>query len=226
MIYIEKLPEPQELLQCKREGLERYTDLQALTRKAIIKQLYREQKGLCAYCMRRLNEENMQIEHYIPQHDEEGNYLSELSIDYHNMLGVCPGGKGTAGYKRNDLTCDQHRGNVLMTVDPLKRDSVEKIKYSSNGTIYSDDPDINKDLDQVLNLNCTAARLKENRKAALDSFRASLHRKYGTATISTREWEKLRSHYYNGKNDSRVEYAGMFIYFIEKKLRAANRLSI
>ena len=222
MIYIEKLPEPQELLQCKREGIENYYDLRSPERTAIKEQLYREQKGLCAYCMRRLKKESMQIEHYIPQHSEEGEYRSELSIDYHNMLGVCPGGKGPTASRKNDLTCDQHRGNVSLTVDPLKRDSVEKIKYSTDGKIYSDDPDIDKDLDQTLNLNCVSARLKENRKAAMDKFTAIIMKEHGKKPLSKNEWNKLKSHYYDGDKDgNRIEYAGIILYTIEKKLRSA-----
>lgn len=93
-----------------------------------------------------------------------------LSVDYHNMLGVCPGGKGQATRGYADMTCDQHRGNTLLTVDPLNLHSVKKIRYRPNGIIYSNDPDINSDLNDILNLNCNAAKLPMNRKAVLDQL--------------------------------------------------------
>ena len=41
------------------------------------------------------------------------------------------------------------------------------IKYSSDGTIYSDDKDLDEDLNLRLNLNCEARRLKEKVNRAL-----------------------------------------------------------
>ena len=41
--------------------------------------------------MRRISLENVQIEHYLPQHPQSENYDPALTIDYRNMLAVCSG---------------------------------------------------------------------------------------------------------------------------------------
>ena len=55
--------------------------------------LIREQKGLCAYCMRRIRmDSHSRVEHFIPLSADK-----EKAIDYINMLGVCDGGEKIVG---------------------------------------------------------------------------------------------------------------------------------
>ena len=56
------------------------------------------------------------------------------------------------------------------------------IKYASDGTIYSDDEDVNEDLNLRLNLNCEARRLKECRRQALSALHRNIARKYPNKT--------------------------------------------
>ena len=216
MVHIIKKPEPTALLQAKKRGLKDYNDMETPVKDAVKDQLFLEQKGLCSYCMRRLERETMQIEHYIPQHGPDGSENTLLSVDYHNMLGVCPGGKGQAARGHADMTCDQHRGNTLLTVDPLNLHSIKKIRYRSDGTIFSNDPIINSDLNDVLNLNCKAAKLPMNRKAVLDQFFIKLKSKYPNKSISKRNWEKMLEHYQN--SDPLIPFVGIIIEFIYRKI--------
>ena len=216
MVHIIKKSEPTALLQAKKRGLKDYNDMETAVKDAVKDQLYLEQKGLCSYCMRRLERETMQIEHYIPQHGPDGSANTLLSVDYHNMLGVCPGGKGQATRGYADMTCDQHRGNTLLTVDPLNLHSVKKIRYRPNGIIYSNDPDINSDLNDILNLNCNAAKLPMNRKAILDQFLKELKSEYHNRSITKRNWEKMLAHYQN--SDPLIPFVGIIIEFIDRKI--------
>ena len=45
--------------------------------------------------------------------------------------------------------------------------SVRKIKYKADGSIYSEDAEINKDVTDTLNLNCPALSLPQTRKKVL-----------------------------------------------------------
>ena len=219
MVYIKKGHEPNDLLIAKKRGLCRYDELHSDVKNSIKAALFSEQKGLCAYCMRRLNRETMQIEHYIPQHDQQGNYTDTLSIDYNNMLGVCPGGKDYDAKEYEEFICDQHRGNEKLVVDPRSKSSVSKIKYNHKGFIYSDDADINHDLNVTLNLNCTKAHLPNNRLARLEQFREMLRRKYPGKTITNDLWEKYLNMYLAGNKQGLMgEYAGIVIKYIEGKL--------
>lgn len=73
-----------------------------LPKNALNEQLLREQGYLCAYCMARITPENMNVEHWQPRHPPSSKAedklrskeLQMLSLDYKNMLAVCPGNEG------------------------------------------------------------------------------------------------------------------------------------
>ena len=74
------------------------------------------------------------------------------------MLGVCLG--NINGQKKKDDTCDTHKGNVRIIVDPRYSRTLSEIKYrSKSGEIYSENEDIQKDLNETLNLNSEGHRL-------------------------------------------------------------------
>ena len=230
MIHIQKGPGPIELMVAKKNGVTRYTELHSDVIDAIKQSLYYEQGGLCAYCMRRLHlnsidrdrqldmQNNMQCEHYIPQHDQQGNYNAALSIDFNNMLGVCPGGKDYFAHEFKNMICDQHRKSEPLTADPRNKASMAQIQYKIDGTIYSDNESINHDLNDVLNLNCSQANLKQDRLMAVRQFQQSVLRKYkGRVKSFTREkWKKVADHYISGSKDGLlIEFAGIIMFYAE-----------
>lgn len=217
MLYIEKGPEPARLRQAKREGLKHYDDMTTGVKDEIRLHLATEQGFLCAYCMRKLRLETMQIEHYEAQHTQDGSYDPASTIDYQNMLGVCPGNKGV-NVRHSHLTCDQHRGNAKLTVDPRKQRSVSLVKYRHDGVIYSDDDDVNRDLQETLNLNCATAYLPENRKAALDGLKEKIFRECAGKTASADYFRKLSDSLSRGNNGILPEYLGILLDYLKKRI--------
>lgn len=217
MIHIQKGSPPPELQEARRKGLTCYDGMDTDTKDAIKRCLFEEQYHLCAYCMRLLSIETMQIEHYIAQNPEDGEYNAALTIDYHNMLGVCRGGKGKF-HKYRQLTCDQHRKNAPLTVDPLSAHTIAQIKYSTDGTILSDNEKINDDLDKILNLNCPESRLKENRKAALDALKKWVNKNYSGKHLSSDVWKKIYIGMCTAKAGSKPEYVGILEWYIKRKI--------
>ena len=221
MIYIKKSSAPEVLLQAMRQGLTDYSNMDTATKDAIKKSLLKEQYHLCAYCMRRIRLETMQIEHYIAQHPENEAYDPASTINYQNMLGVCSGGKNEV-HGREQLTCDQHRGNTPLTVNPLRSATLEKIYYRANGEICSEDPAISRDLCETLNLNCPASRLVNNRKAALDALKDKVHREYQEREVPTKKWQELLEHYEAGDASGvKMEYVGILIGYLKRKTKKA-----
>ncbi len=215
MLYIEKSQEPAELAQAKRDGLTHYRDLSGKPKMAVQQAILREQGELCAYCMKHISIKDIQIEHYIAQNPENGDYDAALTIDYNNMLGVCSGNKLGRG-ARERLTCDQHRGNAKLTVDPRNEASVAKIKYKTDGTIYSDDADIQRDLDVILNLNCSAAYLKENRRCALDALKKDMLKNF-PGKRATRAYLEKRLAFFRDA-PVKTEFAGVLIWYLNRQL--------
>ena len=133
------------------------------------------------------------------------------------MLAVCFGNKKQAGVFEN-LTCDQHRRNTPLTVNPLDRTSIDKIKYKTDGTIYSDDPDIEKDLDDILNLNCPASYLKENRKAALDEIKKVLYKRFPRKKVPKQQLERMLTHFQELHDGKYVAFAGIVIWYLKRQI--------
>ena len=108
-----------------------------------------EQRGLCAYCMRRIHKnddkpDGMRIEHYVPLSSSK-----EKSLDYSNYLGVCNGGSafelsetGTSGISgRQKLTrilcCDAKKDDdELAAINPWNENIMSHIAYTRDGIIY------------------------------------------------------------------------------------------
>ena len=212
MILIKKGKKPASLITYKQQ-MGAYYD--GVPDKGDIRQaLLMEQGYICAYCMKRIKQETMTIEHYIPQAKDVS-----FALDYRNMLGVCMGNRGN---KAKDMTCDAHRGNVEMHVNPLDESTIRMIKYKTDGTIYSDDVAIDKDLNSTLNLNCDAigVLLKTNRKAALEVLTNYLEKKKQEGTWSKPFLLSVKDKFLRSQDKNR-EYRGIMDDYIDNRVRRA-----
>lgn len=208
MIHITKGSEPHSLTEYKKQEGAYYDGYPK--KQDVREALLKEQGHLCAYCMRRIVIGDMKIEHWNPQSGID----DSLALDYRNMLGVCSGKIGGS----SETICDTHRGNTIITVNPLQKRTVEKIKYEVHtGRIYSDDDDINKDLNQTLNLNMK--RLQENRKAALDGCKKVLTTIQGSGNWKKHNLQKMISKY-NALDEEgkKQEYCGIVLWYLEKRI--------
>lgn len=138
-----------------------YSSLHGDQRRELLEPLLREQGYLCAYCMCRIgtNDNPGTIEHLAPQHPVSGQSDDDLSLSYSNMVAVCNG--------RGGLTCDKHRGNAPMTVDPTRSHTLESIKYLRGGEIDAGNPAVRRDLQETLGLNDSRTYLCASRAEAM-----------------------------------------------------------
>ena len=220
MIVLRRGKEPNSLLQFRKQYPDAdYEDTPSHVLKDIREQMWEEQKHLCAYCMRKIdNPSVVRIEHCRPRHSQdEQEYDKKATLDFKWMLGVCYGNSLVRGVKPEDKTCDAHRGNTELTVNPFDELSVRKIKYKTDGRIYSDDADINKDVTETL--NCEAVSLPETRKRVLMEEKSRIMRKCKGKSQDAfiRELERT----YEGLVQKRnlTPYCGIIISWIESKLK-------
>lgn len=183
-----------------------YSDLREKEKDEIKKILIDEQHCRCAYCMCRIDLESTSIEHYIPQSVD-----STVSLDYGNMLAVC---NITKDKPRKHQTCDAHRGDAFLHINPLKQNDIDTIRYTHSGTIFSVNDNYNRDIDDTLNLN--EERLKNNRKAALQSL-VNRSNKSKDKEWSKDKIKRFLAKLYSPDNDT--QYAGFLIYMLEKRLK-------
>lgn len=221
MIVIQRGKEPDSLLRYRKSSPTAcYEELPAEQREDIRKQMWEEQCGLCAYCMRRIKSpKDVRIEHYQARHPLEGYYRKAETLNYKSMLGVCFGNSIGWNVKKENLICDAHRGNKKLSVNPYDIHSIRKIKYTSDGFITSDDEGIREDVEKTLNLNCSASSLPENRKNVLFEVKRKIYdickgRDHDTYLAVL---EKV----YKGYVEKRqlTPYCGIIISWLEKQLK-------
>lgn len=180
--------------------------------------LVKEQHGICAYCMRRIESNiHMTIEHWSPIELEP-----DRAVDYSNMLGVCNGGreKKCEAYLddgRRILCCDASKGDRKITISPLNPEHMKLIRYSADGMIYThpEDETLTTDMNEVLNLNSII--LVEGRKQAYESYvrfiSGLVKRNKPIRNAIEKEIERLKN------KATYDEFAGVVIYFLERKLK-------
>lgn len=79
------------------------------SRDELMDALVQNQHGLCAYCEIAIKGRHRQIEHVIPQSDDEMGKAKALDIA--NMVACCIGGTESKASKRGGPSCGQAKGN-------------------------------------------------------------------------------------------------------------------
>lgn len=209
MKRIVKGKEPQSLL---THRLKSFADYENYPNKDELRaSLLTEQGHICCYCMQRISDSKMKIEHWKSQ-DE----YPLLQLDYNNLLGACQGGEGSPSHLQH---CDTKKGNTEITINPLdnNRNCEDLIKYAGDGRIYSYDLIMNHELNEVLNLNMQT--LKNNRgdilKLVIQKLTQERPQGNWTVAILTQEINKWS----NKKEDGKYkEYCQIVIFYLKKKL--------
>lgn len=208
---------------CRRRDVT-YDDIPHSLKLILNDSLLKEQGYLCAYCMSRISQNNMSVEHWKPRHPNindttlsarQKEEYRQLEINYKNMLAVCPGNEGQPAPKQH---CDRKKRNLNLSYNPSRAADHPKLRifYIRNtGEIKSEDPIFNEEINNILNLNCE--KLKNNRLDVIDHIFSALDKLEQNANRN-----KIQSILNKWKSVNRQgemeEYAGVAIYFLEKRL--------
>lgn len=211
MIYIEKYISPTKFNRYAITPQSHFDDMPSDVKKELRRSLLAEQGYLCAYCMKRIDEEHVKIEHYEPRSPEN-------ELEYGNLFAVCSGGEGTEWKYQ---TCDSHKGNHVIHINPQRQSDIDTLSYDSNGYIYSKSPVFQDDINKILNLNSDDAYglLPNNRRQTLQSFKNNLYHKLKQKSASERYLNKLLSHYSSKNENGRyLPYCGIIIWYLKKRI--------
>lgn len=189
-------------------------------KEALKDSLLREQNFLCAYCMARITNDTMSIEHWKCQADNR-----ELELSYSNLLAVCNGNEGQPLRKQH---CDTRKGSRNLTYNPANSEHHARlrIRYTRlTGKIESEDTAFCLELggeqrgaEGVLNLNYK--QIMNNRLAVIGRVEQELNKLPQNAKKSQIRQLIERWKTVNGRGEL-PEYAGVAIYFLEKRLARA-----
>lgn len=250
MISIRKSSPPKSLVEFQKKNPEAsFKDLYPNIKSDIQSSLLAEQRHLCAYCESQIQIGTMKIEHWYPQShdrkehnqngscssddlrnkhhsDEKPDFLKENSaIDYTNMLGVYCGGAISSNARGKVLTCDSMKGNRVISLYPPNPSSLQSVSYDlKNGTIFSAIPEIDRELNEILNLNSTY--LLQNRMNALMEYKQKWHHHLQKEKNRKRFLEKKDRIRIARSQISKLEtmdfpppYVGFLIFWLQSKVK-------
>ncbi len=223
MIVVKKGKEPRSLMgfRLQNPDADYESDIPTNVLKDIREQMWKDQVCLCGYCMKKINSpRDVRVEHCRPRHPQgEETHDHKAALDFKWMLGVCYGNSLKRGVKPEDTTCDAHRGNTELTINPFDQLSVRKIKYRADGSIYSDNAEINKDVTETLNLNCQSLSLPQTRKSVLMAEQARIMKKCKGKSRDAFMHELKRTYESLVRERNLTPYCGIIIFWLESKLK-------
>ena len=199
MILIKKGSEPNEWTEYKlTPGVKFYAHPE------LKDSLLKEQGYLCAYCMARIDEGHMRVEHFKPR-----SHYPDDTFTYGNLLACCQ------GKTQGESHCDTSKGDDEIKLSPLEPSCVNTLSYESGtGKIKSSDPDYDRELDCPLHLNTPIIR--QNRREELQGVIKALQSEgFNSGAIHRllKRWDSV------DEEGKRKPYCGIVIYFLEKKLK-------
>lgn len=191
--------------------------------------LIHEQKGLCAYCMKRIRmDSHSRVEHFVPLSLDK-----EKALDYSNMLGVCDGGEKIEGKQGHILCCDAHKKENAISISPLNKEQMCKIAYKLDGIIYTEPKDdvMERDINDILLLNGirkkdgsvrdTSTELLKGRRDAYDRARRMMENLNRSGKCTSAIVKKIMDNLQD--REEREEYVGVKLYYFGKKYDALVR---
>ncbi|MEE1101808.1 MAG: retron system putative HNH endonuclease [Agathobacter sp.] len=266
MIYIQKRRTPRNIKekaeQIKRDKTNGYEDIKLpedkkrlrylfdmMPKDEIRESLYKEQHGLCAYCMRRItgDRKDTKIEHYNALvSDKDG------ALDFQNYFGVCYGGEKDESDELNPmescLCCDASKSDKSITINPWNKRHMDAIGYYKHtGEIYVRDDcgldselvdKMQKDIDDVLHLNGekdssgkimydTRSKLVASRRRVCDSVRTQFKRWGNDEKVLTADFlmDKISKLEHMLQDDNVAdEFIGVRLYMYRRKAEKLRRM--
>lgn len=219
MKQITKLRQPNSLIEHRAKQHSFFDNLTIEAKDELRQNLLSEQGYICCYCMKRIPEISspyMKIEHFKCQ-DLHG----MLQLSYVNLLGACTGNEGQTKIKQ---TCDTKKGNSSLSIQPTSNTPSCEIlfKYNSEGEISSvnNDADINKQLNDILNLNMQT--LKDGRREVYLEVQSKVEvesKHYENKQLKLKYFEEEKDKWLSRTNDKFKPFCMVAVYYLTKKIR-------
>ena len=218
MKQIVKNTEPNSLLQHRAIQYANFDNLPLATKEELRQSLLSEQGHICCYCMKRIPEHTspyMKVEHFKCQA-----IFGEMQLTYTNLFGACTGNEGQPKIKQ---TCDTKKGNAELTISPTSTLQICEtlFKYNAEGEISSinDNADVNRQLNEVLNLNMQT--LMDNRMEIYlevqSRYKAESKRTKNNKAEMKKYFAQEKKYWEEKAAGKYKPYCSVALYFINKK---------
>jgi len=186
--------------------------------------LLKEQGWICCYCMCRIPQklESQHRQKNYPdckiEHVQCRSQHTDLELNYNNLLLAC---NGKHGSPRNVQTCDTYKGERDLSFNPADptKNIEDFVKYNAIGEIFSDDTTIDRELNEVLNLN--TKELRDNREIVYRNVQERIRqegKKIKGRDIKRRFYEEEKEKLLLKREGKFEPFSMIGVYLINKKL--------
>ena len=118
----------------------------------------------------------------------------------------------------DNLTCDKHRENVeFRKINPCQEETLKTIFYTMDGKIASTDPDVEFDLVDTLNLNCSFSPIISERKAVLDALIEQLGE---VEEDNLHNFCVSRLEVFLNEREVKTPYVGVLLWYLKSMIQA------
>lgn len=171
------------------------------------KKLLEDQGYVCCYCLSGISCWSSKIEHFEPQSERR-----DKQIDYNNLFIACTGDFG--GHRH----CDTKKDDEFLKSINLLGDIFNHVLYDKSGRVYSENEEINKEMNDILGLNNKI--LKNNRFRAYSDMITQISKECSSGKWSKSLIQKYIGKYGNKKSDGKyAPYYAMLLFFLHKKMK-------
>jgi len=218
MKEINKIQEPNSLLQHRLKQHSNYDNLPLVAKEELRINLLSEQGHICCYCMKRIPESTapyMKVEHFKCQDN-----FPDLQLRYSNLLGACTGNEGQP---KRIQTCDTRKGNDDFSLHPVfSNPSCNTIfKYTADGRIICNDEELQNEIDSILNLNNQS--LIDQRAEVFDNISSvveSESKKQKDRKVKLKYFENLLLEWTTPNVNGKLKpFCMVAVYYLNKKIR-------
>ena len=218
MIKIEKNTQPNSLLIYKKSGGD-YNSIPRETKSKLRESLIEEQGYVCCYCLKRIPENKLGLNHTKIEHFKSQTKYPDLDLEYSNLHLAC---KGNQGNSRINQTCDTAKSDkdifhFSLTDNSLKGD----ILYARDGTVLSRNDEIDREINDVLQLN-NDQNLKNARKKVRDGLSNSIKRLNKKGKLSEAILKQKLENWKCKNNRKHKEHFPVAVQYLEKKIKRFN----
>ncbi len=89
------------------------------------------------------------------------------------------------------------------------------VRYRIDGEIHAEDPEVNSDLVDILNLNCKSSPLITERKAALESLIEDLN---SIEKDNLLNYCQRTAHKFQAERDNKTPYVGILLWYLQSMI--------
>ena len=176
--------------------------------------LLEEQGYICCYCMGRIQtptQDKMKIEHWQAQ-----SKFPDSELLYENLLASC---RGNEWSNSKEYHCDLSKSESIISINPTDKAMMSQISLSRNGLINIKNASLQKEIDDILNLNNDI--LKTQRISVYKGVTRFLKKEFGQKNPTKAVLNKAIKQCSEKKNGKFEPYCAVIIYFLTKALANA-----